>query len=265
MNFQQLKYVLAVHKHKHFGMAAESCHVTQATLSAMIKKLEQSLDFEIFDRTKHPIRTTDQGELLTKLAKKILYYESEIKALSQNKISIEGDLNIGIIPTVASTLLPIILPAITANLPKLKLKISEVTTEEILQQLTMDKIDLGILATPLQNDDFSEQILYYEPMMIYGIGDHGKSYVTSSDVQDKPVAKYLNYVYGEKEGGGTQYLMLSAVPFEKLGMPSLPNHSDASISEGIQHTVYKGLIAPFALLAGLMFATYRSSKKENAE
>jgi len=89
--------------------------------------------------------------------------------------------------------------------------------------------------------------------------------VGSNDVQDKPVAKYLNYVYGEKEGGGTQYLMLSAVPFEKLGMPNLPNHSDASISEGIQHTVYKGLIAPFALLAGLMFATYRSSKNENAE
>ena len=89
--------------------------------------------------------------------------------------------------------------------------------------------------------------------------------VGSSDVQDKPVAKYLNYVYGEKEGGGTQYLMLSAVPFAKLGMPSLPNHSDASISEGIQHTVYKGLIAPFALLAGLLFATYRSNKKENAE
>jgi Fe-S-cluster-containing dehydrogenase component len=87
----------------------------------------------------------------------------------------------------------------------------------------------------------------------------------SNDKQYKPVAKYLNYIYGEKEGGGTQYIMLSAVPFEKLGLPQLPDHSDASISEGIQHTMYKGLIAPFVLLAGLMFATYRTTKKENPE
>lgn len=87
----------------------------------------------------------------------------------------------------------------------------------------------------------------------------------SNDKQYKPVAKYLNYIYGEKEGGGTQYIMLSAVPFEKLGLPQLPDHSDASISEGIQHTMYKGLVAPFVLLAGLMFATYRTTKKENPE
>lgn len=89
--------------------------------------------------------------------------------------------------------------------------------------------------------------------------------VGSSKAQNKPVAKYINYIYGEKEGGGTQYLMLSAVPFTKLGLPDLPDYSDASISEGLQHTVYKGLIAPFTLLAGLMFATYRSTKKENSE
>ena len=59
--------------------------------------------------------------------------------------------------------------------------------------------------------------------------------------------------------------MLAAVPFEKLGMPNLPNHSDASISEGLQHTIYTGLYAPIALLAGLKFATYRSTKNENPE
>ena len=75
-----------------------------------------------------------------------------------------------------------------------------------------------------------------------------------------PVHKYVNYIYGEKEGGGTQYIMLSAVPFEKLGLPKLPDYSDASISEGIQHTVYKGLIAPGALLVGLLFAAHRSMK-----
>jgi LysR family hydrogen peroxide-inducible transcriptional activator len=187
MNFQQIKYVLAVHKHKHFGMAAESCHITQATLSAMIKKLESELNLEIFDRSKHPIKTTDQGEAFMAIAKKILYYKSEIQALSQQDIPLAGELRIGIIPTVANTLLPIILPAITSNFPELKLKITEITTDEILQQLLMDKLDLGILATPLDNDDFDETILYYEPMMIYGIADQQKGYVSSEDVKDKRI------------------------------------------------------------------------------
>ena len=78
----------------------------------------------------------------------------------------------------------------------------------------------------------------------------------------RPVSKYVNYVYGEKEGGGTQYIMLSGVPFQKLGLPALPDHSSASLSEGVQHTIYKGMILPIALLAGLSFLTYRSTKKD---
>lgn len=187
MNFQQLKYAIAVHKHKHFGMAADSCHITQATLSAMLKKLEKELALELFDRSRHPIKTTDQGESFIRLAKKILHYENEIHAISQQQTTLEGELKVGIIPTVASTLLPIILPAITETLPKLKLRVSEITTDEILQQLSMDKIDIGILATPLHDEDFTEHILYYEPMMIYGIGDKNKTYVTSNDVQDKKI------------------------------------------------------------------------------
>ncbi len=81
----------------------------------------------------------------------------------------------------------------------------------------------------------------------------------------KPLAKYVNYVYGEKENGGTQYIMLSAVPFEKLGMPLLPDQSEAVLSEGIQHTLYKGLIAPFVLFGGLAFAAHRSLKNEGNE
>jgi LysR family hydrogen peroxide-inducible transcriptional activator len=187
MNFQQIKYVLAVDQHKHFGLAAESCHITQATLSAMIKKLEHELSLELFDRSKHPIKTTDQGEAFIGIAKKILYFENEIRAISQKNMPLAGDLSIGIIPTVANTLLPIILPAITSAFPELRLKITEITTEEILQHLLMDKLDLGILATPLDNDDFDETILYYEPMMIYGIADQQKGYVSSEDVKDKRI------------------------------------------------------------------------------
>jgi Fe-S-cluster-containing dehydrogenase component len=77
------------------------------------------------------------------------------------------------------------------------------------------------------------------------------------------VATYMNRVYGEKEVGGTQFIMLAAVPFDKLGLPELGDKPDAALSEGIQHTLYKGMIAPAAVLAGLMFAAYRSTKNDN--
>jgi len=79
----------------------------------------------------------------------------------------------------------------------------------------------------------------------------------------RPVSKYQNHIYGEKEGGGTQYLMLAGLPFAKLGMPELGEKSDASFSEGIQHTLYKGMIAPGVVLAGLLFAAYRSTRNKD--
>jgi len=77
------------------------------------------------------------------------------------------------------------------------------------------------------------------------------------------VSKYINYVYGEKEGGGTQYIILSAVPFVKLGLPKLSGRSDASVSENIQHTIYKGMIGPVVLFGGLIYAAYKTTKNQN--
>ncbi|MCP4286798.1 MAG: hydrogenase 2 operon protein HybA [Gammaproteobacteria bacterium] len=79
------------------------------------------------------------------------------------------------------------------------------------------------------------------------------------------VAQYVDNVYGEKEGGGTQMLMLSGVPFDDLGLPDLPERSSASVSETIQHTLYDGLIAPAVILAGLVGVAYRNTKGHDVE
>jgi Fe-S-cluster-containing dehydrogenase component len=89
------------------------------------------------------------------------------------------------------------------------------------------------------------------------------AHVKSGVKSYRAVSKYHNQVYGEKEGGGTQYLMLAGVPFARLGMPQLGERSDASFSEGIQHTVYKGMIAPGVVLAGFLFAAYRSTRNKD--
>lgn len=187
MNFQQLEYIIAVHRHQHFGMAAESCHVTQATLSAMIIKLEDELGITIFDRSHKPIKTTAQGLEVIEKARNILNVQKELLQLKENDSYMSGTIRIGIIPTIASSLLPIILPEIMSEFPDLKLVITEITTDEIINHLEMDKIDMGILATPLYNEAIEEHILYYEPMKVYGLDDASKDYITSNEVKDKEI------------------------------------------------------------------------------
>ena len=101
--------------------------------------------------------------------------------------------------------------------------------------------------------------LTYEPgtYQTYPIGRVDSTYTV-----ERKVTPYLNHVYGEKEGGGTQYLVLANVPFEKLGLPKLAELPIAARSEGLHHTVYKGLIAPIVFLGGLLYVVHRNTKKE---
>lgn len=92
--------------------------------------------------------------------------------------------------------------------------------------------------------------------------DYPVQTVNSNQRLKQKAAKYINYIYGEKEVGGTQYIMLSGIPFDKLGMPVLSESSDVALSEGIQHTLYKGMLAPVAVLGGLLFAVYRSTRNK---
>jgi LysR family hydrogen peroxide-inducible transcriptional activator len=188
MNFNQLQYILAVDQWKSFARAADACHVTQATLSGMIKKLEEELNMVLFDRSRHPVQTTEMGIKVLEYARNILSLQSQMLSLSEaSDFHPSGSLRLGIIPTVANSLLPLILPQLLPNYPELLLKITEITTEEILHQLKQDKLDAGILATPLQEDSFEEHILYYEPMMVYGVQSDFKKYLPSSILQNQNI------------------------------------------------------------------------------
>jgi LysR family hydrogen peroxide-inducible transcriptional activator len=188
MNFQQLEYIVAVDRFKSFSKAADSCFITQATLSTMVKKLEEELGMIIFDRKTSPILTTECGKEIVEEAKKTLFHSKNIKQLAAIlKGKIEGELKIGIIPTVAGNLLHRIVPTLLDKYPNLKLYITEITTANIVQQLKSGEIDVGIVSTPLAKDDLEEEVMYYEKLKVYGKQKTDKEYVLANEIGQEKV------------------------------------------------------------------------------
>lgn len=188
MNLQQIEYIIALDQFKNFTKAAEACFITQATLSTMIKKLEEELNLVIFDRKTTPIITTDCGKEIIQEAKKIQFHAMNLKQISSTiKGKIEGDLKIGVIPTVAGNLLHRIIPQLVKKYPSFKLIISEIPTEQVIAQLKKGEIDAGIVSTPLRLDDLEEEILYYEKLMVYGNEHKNKKYILMKEMSNAKI------------------------------------------------------------------------------
>lgn len=166
MTITQLQYIIAVDTHRHFARAAESCFVTQPTLSMQIHKLEEELGVTIFDRSRKPLQPTDIGTQILEQARIVISEEKRIdEIIQQHKGEIAGDFKLAIIPTVASTLLPRFLKCFISQYPKVNLQIEELQTKVILERLKNGLLDAAILATPLNHDGIMEKPLYYEPFM----------------------------------------------------------------------------------------------------
>ncbi len=169
----QLEYIVAVDKHKHFGKAAEDCHVTQPTLSMQIQKVEEEIGYPLFDRLKKPIAATAKGQRFITQAKVLLFEHHKLMDLSrQQSTELSGDLRLGVIPTIAPYLLPLFIESVSKKFPKLQLIIDELKTETIIQMLKEDRLDAGILATPLHETTIKERPIYYEPFYLYVSKSH---------------------------------------------------------------------------------------------
>lgn len=173
MTITQLRYVLAVAEHKNFTKAAKHVYVTQPTLSMQIQKLEEELDILIFDRSKKPIQLTPVGEKIVEQAKNIVNESERMQdVVDQEKGFIGGKFHLGIIPTVMPTLLPMFLKTFSLRYPKVQLKIEELNTDEIISRLRDGNLDAAIAATPLEEENIVERVLYYEPFVGYVPKNH---------------------------------------------------------------------------------------------
>lgn len=186
MTITQLKYVLAVAEHQNFTKAAKHVFVTQPTLSMQIQKLEEELEVLIFDRSKKPIQLTEVGKKLVIQAKNIVNESNRMQdVVDQQKGFIGGEFSLGIIPTIMPTLLPMFLNTYIKKYPKVKLKIVELPTESIIQNIMDGHLDAAIAATPLNNEEIKERVLYYEPFVGYVPKNHKlskKNKITPTDL-----------------------------------------------------------------------------------
>lgn len=186
MTLTQLEYIVAVDTHRHFAQAADASFVTQPTLSMQIQKLEEELGVKIFDRTKQPVIPTEIGATIIAQARVVLREASIINQLIDNqKGTMTGELRIGIIPTLAPYLLPQLFKQMREKYPNLNLIIKETITEEVINELKNNRLDCGLVVTPLNDSAIKEDVLFYEELFVYVSKNNAlytKKYVLAADI-----------------------------------------------------------------------------------
>jgi LysR family transcriptional regulator, hydrogen peroxide-inducible genes activator len=176
MNLRDLRYLVAVAEHLHFGRAAEACFVSQPTLSTQIKKLEDFLGVTLIERTNRQVIVTPVGEAVVQHARQILREVDQlVQVAEQSRDPMGGNFRLGIIPTVAPYLLPKILPAIRREFPSLRMQLTEAQTAVVVAMLKAGDLDAAILALPLDQDNLVEQRLYFEPFYLAVARTHAKA------------------------------------------------------------------------------------------
>lgn len=236
MNLQQLDYIIAVDTHRHFLRASEKCFVTQATLSMMIKKLEDELGVKIFDRSKQPVTPTEIGIKIIAQARRTVSEAARMKELiREEKGEVSGELKIGIIPTLAPYLLPMFLKEFTSAYPQVKLNISEHTTASIIYRLKAGQLDAGILATPLNDISINEQPLFYEKYFLYVNSKEkgfNKQYVLPADID-------INRLWLLEEGHCMRSQILNLCELKKQNEVDEKLHYEAGSIETLKNIVEK--------------------------
>ena len=166
MTLTELKYIVAVAREKHFGRAAEACHVSQPTLSLAIKKLEEELDVKLFERSASEVAVTALGEEIVRQAQGVLEQAAEIKEIAKRgKDPLAGPIRLGVIYTIGPYLLPDLVREVIRAVPQMPLMLHENLTVKLLEMLRNGEIDCAILAEPFPDAGLAVAPLYDEPFM----------------------------------------------------------------------------------------------------
>ena len=168
MTLQQMEYIVALDKYRHFVLAAEACGVTQPTLSAMIQKLEEELDVKIFNRDRKNISPTSIGEKIIRQARITLNESLKIREVVADETdSMNGTLRIGVLPTIAPYIVPDFIYHFSESYPNVKLFIDEKESKALMQDLRFGNIDMAICTQPDDMDNMLSIPVYTEKFVAY--------------------------------------------------------------------------------------------------
>jgi len=167
MNLRDLRYLVALAEHKHFGRAAAACFVSQPTLSTQVRKLEEELGVTLIERAPRRVMLTPCGREIASRASQILAEVEQIKEIARRATDPQaGTVRLGIFPTLGPYLLPHVIPRVRKRFPRLELLLVEEKTEEILRRLREGRLDAAILALPLHDDQLHVERLFDEPFVL---------------------------------------------------------------------------------------------------
>ncbi len=167
MTLTELKYIIAVARTLHFGRAAERCSVSQPSLSIAVKKLEEELGVQIFERRTSDIAVTDVGRKIIDQAQRVLEDCQQIAEIAhQSRDPLSGPLKLGVIYTVGPYLLPELIREVSNSAPRMPIIIEENFTSELLSGLRSGEIDVAIMANTIGNTGFMTQELYQEDFVV---------------------------------------------------------------------------------------------------
>lgn len=168
MTLQQLKYIVAINRYRNFAKAADACGISQPTLSAMLVKLEEELDVRIFERSNKSVQPTTSGEKIIRQAERAIAEAERITWLvNEDKGSIAGELLLAVGPTIAPYILPKFIRHYVEDYPSVKLRVMELKTDAMLNELLLGHLDAGIAISGNMRQGVLEIPLYTERFMVY--------------------------------------------------------------------------------------------------
>lgn len=244
MTLTELRYVVTLARERHFGRAAERCHVSQPTLSVAVKKLEDELGIPLFERSKSSIRVTETGQRIVEQAQRVLDQVGVIRDMAQDgKSQLSSPLKVGAIYTIGPYLFPHLLPELRRAAPEMPLYIEENYTASLRQKLRQSELDAIIIALPFEEAEVLTLPLYDEPFVVLLPADHPlakKQQITGAELaREQLLLLGPGHCFRDQVLESCPPLVEAVTRRADVGSPSLV--TEGSSLETIRHMVASGL------------------------
>ncbi|MGV8941616.1 MAG: LysR substrate-binding domain-containing protein [Lysobacter sp.] len=185
MNLRDLKYLVALAEHRHFGRAAAASFVSQPTLSTQIRKLEEELGVALFERAPRKVMLTPVGREIVERARKVLSDVEQMGEIARRSQDPEaGTIRLGMFPTLGPYLLPHVLPDLRQRFPRLEILLVEEKTDALLTRLREGRLDAALLALPIHDDQLHIEPLFDEPFLLAVPRQHPLAAQTTLDLHE---------------------------------------------------------------------------------